>query len=68
MTSSNSVHNVVIIAPERHSAALEAARRADTEERPHPEAEIERARMNKQSFEHVLAPAPVRSSESTGLV
>jgi hypothetical protein len=36
---------------ERHRAALEAARRADTEERPHPEAELERAGMNKQSFE-----------------
>ncbi len=42
---------------ERHSAALEAARRADTEERPHPETEIERARMNTHSYEDVLVPA-----------
>jgi len=32
---------------ERYSAALEAAGRADTEEPPHPQTEIERAGMNK---------------------
>jgi len=53
---------------ERHDAALEAAWRADTEERPHPEAEIESAGMNKQSFEHVLVPTHVRSPERTRLV
>jgi hypothetical protein len=53
---------------ERHDAALEALRRADAEERPHPETEIERAGMNKQSFKHVLVPARVRAREPTGLV
>ena len=53
---------------ERHDAALEAARRADTEERPHPETEIERAGMNQQSFKHVLVPAHVRLPEPAGLV
>jgi hypothetical protein len=66
MTSSMSVHRDH--RAEHHSAALETARRADTEERPHPETEIERARMNEQSFEHVLVPAHVRSSEPAGLV
>jgi hypothetical protein len=53
---------------ERDQAALEAARRADAAERPHPETEIERAGMNKQSFEHVLVPAHVRSPEPARLV
>jgi hypothetical protein len=63
-----SVHNVVNTAPRATGAALEAARRADTKKRSHPETEIERARINQQSFEHVLVPAHVRSSEPTGLV
>jgi hypothetical protein len=53
---------------ERGQAAQEAARRADAAERPHPEAENERAGMNKQSFEHVLVPAHVRRPEPAGLV
>ena len=53
---------------ERHTAALEAARRADTNQRSHPEAQIERAGMDEQSFEHVLMPAHVGSSQPTGLV
>src|SRR5262249_50666661 len=44
------------------------ARRADTEERPHPETEIERAGMNQQSFEYVLVPAHARSPEPTRFV
>src|SRR5258705_7835084 len=53
---------------ERHRAALEAARRADTKERPHPEAEIERAGMHKQSLEHVLVSSGVHASKPTRLV
>src|SRR2546422_8855615 len=53
---------------QRHDAALEAARRADTEERPHPKAEIERAGMDKQAFEYVLVAAHVRSPKPTRLV
>ena len=68
MTSAISAHNVVIIAPSATAAALKPARRADTEERQHPETEIDRAGMNKQSFEHVLASAHAGSSEPTGLV
>jgi len=48
--------------------ALEAARGADAEQRPHLETEIERAGMNKQSFEHVLVPTHVRSPEPARLV
>jgi hypothetical protein len=61
-------HNTVIIAPSAQETALEAARRADTEERSHPETEIERAGMHKQSFEHIRVSAYVRAPESTGLV
>ena len=53
---------------ERGHAALQATRRADTEERPHPEAKVEGSGMNEQSFEHVLVSAHVRPPEPTGLV
>ena len=53
---------------ERRQTALEAAWRADAEERPHPETEIEGADMNEQSLEHVLVPAHVDSPEATGLI
>jgi hypothetical protein len=53
---------------DRCQTALEAARRADTEQRPHPEAKIEGAGMNEQSFEHVLVSAHVRPPEPTCLV
>lgn len=53
---------------ERGHAALQAARRADTEERPHPEAKVEGSGMHEQSFEHVLVSAHVRPPEPTGLV
>jgi len=50
--------------PAKRHASLKTARRADAEERPHPEAEIESAGMNEQTFEHVLMPAHVRPPES----
>src|SRR4030095_16170451 len=53
---------------ERHDAALKTARRAAAKERPHQETEIERAGMNKQSFEHVLVSAHVGSPQPTRLV
>ena len=42
---------------ERGHAALQAARRADTEERPHPEAKIEGSGMNEQSLSTVVSPS-----------
>jgi hypothetical protein len=42
---------------------LKTAWRADAEERPHPEAEIEGAGRNEQPLEHVLLPAHVRAPE-----
>jgi hypothetical protein len=53
---------------DRCQTALEAARRADTEARPHPEAKIEGAGMNEQSFEHVLVSARMRPPQPTGFV
>src|SRR5262249_54262357 len=53
---------------ERCQAALEAAWRADAEERPHPEAQIEGAGMHEQPLEHVLVPAHVRAPQTTGLI
>lgn len=61
-----SVHNAAITAP-RAPTRPKTARRADAEERPHPETEIERAGMNEQSFEHVLMPAHVRAPQPTRL-
>jgi hypothetical protein len=53
---------------ERGQAALEAARRADPEESPHPEAEIERASMHEQPLQHALVTADVRAAKPAGLV
>ena len=49
-------------------ATLEGARRADAEEPPHPEAEIERAGMHEQPFQHVFVAADVRAAKPAGLV
>src|SRR5437867_2286111 len=38
------------------------------EHRPHPQPEIEGTRVHEQPLEHVLVPADVRASQSTGLV
>ena len=48
--------------------ALEGTWRADTEERPHPEAEIERAGVNEQTLQHVLVAAHVRSPKPARFV
>ena len=53
---------------ERGQTALEASWRADAEERPHPEPEIEGARMHEQPLEHVLVSANVCAAETTGPV
>lgn len=58
------VHNTLSSAPSCQEA-LGAARRADAEERPHPQGKIEGAGMNEQSFELVLVPAYVRRPEET---
>jgi hypothetical protein len=48
--------------------SLEAARRADAEQRPHLQTEIERTGVNEHSLEHVLVPAHMQAPESAGLV
>ena len=53
---------------ERGRAALEGARRADPEERSHPQAEIECASVHEQPLQHVLMAADVRAAEATGFV
>jgi hypothetical protein len=42
--------------------------RTDPEKRPHPEPQIEGARMLEQPLEHVLVAAHVHAPESSGLV
>jgi len=49
-------------------ASLEAAWRADAEEPPHPETEIEGAGMNEQPLKHVLVPAHMRAPEPAALI
>ena len=68
VASSMSAHNGGDRRAERHSAVLEAPRRADAEERPHPQAEIEGAGMQEQPLPHVLMATDVRAAECTGLV
>jgi len=52
----------------RRQTALEAAWRADAEERPHPETKIEGAGIHEQPLEHVLVPAHVRAPETASLI
>src|SRR4051812_34948937 len=52
----------------RGHMTLETARRADAEERPHPEPEIERAGVHEQPLEYVLVSAHVRAPQPTGLI
>src|SRR5688572_4519539 len=52
----------------RGQAALEGARRADPDEHPHPEAEIECTGMHEQPLQHVLVAAGVRAAKSASLV
>src|SRR6516225_2200249 len=49
-------------------AALERARRANAEQLPHPQPQIERAGMHEQALPHVLVAAHVRPPEATGLI
>src|SRR6266852_2308280 len=49
-------------------AALEAARGADSEDRPHHQPEIEAAGMNQQPLEDVPAPAQMRAAHAAGVV
>jgi hypothetical protein len=53
---------------ESSHAALEGAWCAHAEERPHPEAQVERAGMHEQSLQHVFVTAHMRSPERTRLV
>jgi hypothetical protein len=62
------VHKVVSNAPTVRQAALEAARGADAEERPHPETQIAGAGVHEESLEDVLVTAHVHAAESAGLV
>src|SRR5512142_2562547 len=53
---------------ERRQVALEGAWRANPEERPHPEAEIECARVQEQPFQDILVATDMRAAEAAGLV
>ena len=61
-----SVQSAPIIAPSATRGP--GGWRIDTDERPHPETEIERAGVNEQSLQRVFVSAHVRSPEPTGLV
>jgi hypothetical protein len=49
-------------------AALEAPRRADAEQLPHQQAEIQAAGMNHQTFEDVVVTAEVDASHAARFV
>jgi hypothetical protein len=53
---------------DRRGTALKTPRRADAEERPHPQSEIERAGMHEQALQHIVVPANVRASKAASLV
>src|SRR5204863_120032 len=50
------------------STSLEAPRRAAAAQLPHEQTEVERGRMDQQSFEDVAVPAQVRAAHPTGVV
>src|SRR6187431_409816 len=63
------------VCPQRHDEgdecaqlSLQAARRADTNEGPHQESEIEAADVHKQALQDVRVPPQMRASHPTGVV
>ena len=55
-------------AEDRDDAALQAARRADADQLPHEEAEIEAAGVDQQPLQNVRVPAEVHAAHPAGLV
>ena len=53
---------------ERRQAALKGTRRADPEERPHPEIEIECVGVHEQPLQNVSVATDMCAAESAGLV
>ena len=54
--------------PDRRQAPLEAARRADADQCPHEEAQVEGACLDEQAFEDVRMPAHMRPPQAAGFV
>ena len=54
--------------PDRRQAPLEAARRADADQCPHEEAQVEGACLDEQAFEDVRMPAYMRPPQAAGFV
>ena len=54
--------------PDRRPAPLEAARRADADQCPHEEAQVEGACLDEQAFEDVRMPAHMRPPLAAGFV
>src|SRR5215204_5894800 len=53
---------------ECHQPSLQAARRADADERPHQESEIEATDVHEQTLQDVRVPPQMRASHRTGFV
>ena len=53
---------------DRAETPLEASWRADADELPHEEAEIETGRVDQQSLEDVRMPAKVQATHAAGFV
>src|SRR5438874_1978330 len=53
---------------QRRQPPLQAPWRADTDEGPHQESQIEAAAVDKESFQDVVVPSQMRAPHATGLV